>query len=172
VDQSLRFVYFIILSLSALSSSSCFGRASGKGLFAIHPSLTILYYRLLGAKIGKNVTIDTKAKLGEYDLLTLHDGCRIDKSHIRAFCVEREGYFRLESISIGRCAVINTYTIISPGASIADSAVYGPHASSHDPPTSKSYAAYNRTLCSKPHWLLQVLVAWPIIAIVLAISCK
>src|SRR5262249_25798972 len=63
-------------------------RSAGKGLFALHPSLTILYYRLLGAKIGKNVFIDPKTKLGEYDMLTFQDGCRIDKSHIRGFCVE------------------------------------------------------------------------------------
>ncbi|KAF9454453.1 hypothetical protein P691DRAFT_770641 [Macrolepiota fuliginosa MF-IS2] len=145
-------------------------RSAGKGVFAFHPSLTILYYRLLGAKVGKNVVIDPRAKLGEYDLLELRDGCRIDKSHIRPFGVEREGYFRLDNIVIGRCAVINTYTTIAPGATIPDSAVYGPHASSHDPPSSKAYAAYNRTLSPVPHWALQVFVAWPLIIIVVAIS--
>ncbi|XP_006461692.1 hypothetical protein AGABI2DRAFT_70890 [Agaricus bisporus var. bisporus H97] len=145
-------------------------RSSGKGLFALHPSLTILYYRLLGAKIGKNVFIDPKTKLGEYDMLTFQDGCRVDKSHIRGFCVEREGHFRLDPINIGKRAVINTYTSISPGAIIPDSAVYGPHASSHDAPFPKSYAIYNRTLSSGPHWLLQVLVAWPLIILVVAIA--
>jgi len=146
--------------------------ASGKGIFSMHPLLTILYYRLLGAKIGTNVSIDPKARLGEYDLLTIHDGCRIDRSHIRPFCVEREGLFRLQSITLGRCVVINTYTSIAPGACISDSTVYGPHASSHDQPTSKSYAAYNRGLCPKPHWLLQLLLGGPIIVLVLGISCK
>ncbi|KXN91106.1 Putative peroxisomal-coenzyme A synthetase [Leucoagaricus sp. SymC.cos] len=145
-------------------------RASGKGIFALHPSLTVLYYRLLGARVGENVSIDPKSKLGEYDLLTFHDGCRVDKSHIRPFGVDREGWFRLQNITIGRCAVVNTYTTIAPGACIPDSAVYGPHASSYDPPMPKSYAAYNRTLCPKPHWALQVLVAWPIIATVQVIS--
>ncbi|KAJ3572686.1 hypothetical protein NP233_g2920 [Leucocoprinus birnbaumii] len=145
-------------------------RASGKGLFAIHPSLTTLYYRLLGAKIGANVSIDPKARIGEFDLVTINDGCRIDRSHVRPFCVEREGHFRLQGITLGKCVVINTYTTISPGASIPDSTVYGPHASSHDPPSPKSYAAYNRSLCPNLHWFLQFIVAGPIIAFVMAIS--
>lgn len=136
----------------------------------MHPSLSIFYYRLLGAKVGKNVYIDPKAKLGEYDLLTLHDGCRLDRSHIRGFCVEREGSFRLDNVAIGRCAVINTYTTIAPGAVIPDSAVYGPHSSSHDLPSPKSYAAYNRTLFPEPHWVLQTFVAWPLISLVIAIA--
>ena len=170
VEQSIRFVFDIHTFLS--KSYFTFESASGKGIFSMHPSLTVLYYRLLGAKIGANVSIDSKAKLGEYDLLTIHDGCRIDRSHIRPFCVEREGFFRLQGITLGRCVVINTYTTIAPGACIPDSAVYGPHASSHDQPTPKSYAAYNHTLCPKLHWLLQLLVSGPIITLVLAISCK
>lgn len=116
--------------------------------------------------------IDPKAKLGEYDMLTFQDGCRVDKSHIRGFCVEREGHFRLDPINIGKRAVINTYTSISPGAIIPDSAVYGPHASSHDAPFPKSYAIYNRTLSPGPHWLLQILVAWPLVILVVAIARK
>ncbi|KAF5361772.1 hypothetical protein D9756_002164 [Leucocoprinus leucothites] len=168
VEQSIRFVFELFVFCSKPYKE--LGSASGKGLFALHPTLTVFYYRLLGAKIGANVSIDPKARLGEYDLLTIHDGCRIDRSHIRPFCVEREGFFRLQAITLGRCAVINTYTTISPGSCIPDSAVYGPHASSHEPPAPKSYAAYNRGLCPKLHWLLQLLVAGPIIALVLAIS--
>ncbi|KAK7056427.1 hypothetical protein VNI00_002982 [Paramarasmius palmivorus] len=143
---------------------------AGKGVFALHPSLEICYYRLLGAHIGKNVSINKDACLGEYDLLTLSDGCRIDVATIRGFCVEREGLFRLEPITIGRRAVINTYTWISPGSSIPESTVWGPHSSSHDQPLPRSFAAYNRTLITEPHWALQLFVAWPIIFIVQAAS--
>ncbi|PFH50931.1 hypothetical protein AMATHDRAFT_143766 [Amanita thiersii Skay4041] len=141
-------------------------RAAGRGVFSVHPSLEILYYRLLGARVGKNVHIDKKAKLGEYDLLTFKDGCRVDASLVRGFCVERDGYFRLDRITIGRHAVINTYTGVSPGTDIADGTVYGPHAASHDSPSPRSYGGYNRTSVAKPHWLLQVLVGWPIIFVV------
>ncbi|KAK7038712.1 hypothetical protein VNI00_010596 [Paramarasmius palmivorus] len=139
---------------------------AGKGIFALHPSLEIWYYRLLGAHIGKDVYIDKDARLGEYDLLTFADGCRIDAATVRGFCVEREGLFRLEPIMIGRRAVINTYTWISPGSSIPESTVWGPHSSSHDQPLPRSFGAYNRTLIVEPHWALQLFVAWPIIFIV------
>jgi hypothetical protein len=147
-------------------------RSAGQGIFSMHPCLEILYYRLLGARIGKNVRIDPKARLGEFDLLTLHDGCCIDASLVRGFCVERDGYFRLDKIVVGRKAFVNTFTQLSPGAVIPDGAVYGPHASSHDEPSRKSSAAYNRTIFRQPHWSLQVFVTWPIVLIVNFVSCK
>ena len=135
------------------------------------PFLEILYYRMLGAKIGSRVSIDRFAILGEFDLLKLQDGCRIDASQVRGFCVERNGFFSLDYINIGRNAVINTYTVISPGADIPEGTVYGPHASSHNEPSPPSYAAYNRTSISEPTWLLRCFVAYPIIMVVWVISC-
>ncbi|CAA7265178.1 unnamed protein product [Cyclocybe aegerita] len=145
-------------------------RISGRGIFAAHPSLTILYYRLLGAQIGKDVVIDENTKLFECDLLILQDGCRLDTSALRAFCVEREGFFRLAPITVGRRAFINTYTSISPGTSIPDNTVYGPHASSYDEPSPKSFAAYNRTLLAQPNLALRIFVAWPIMLTVIFLS--
>ncbi|KAJ4474912.1 AMP-dependent synthetase and ligase [Lentinula aciculospora] len=144
--------------------------SAGRGIFAMHPELSKLYYRLLGAHIGKDVSISKHAHLGEFDLLTLEDGCRIDSSLIRGFCVEREGYFRLTPIVIGRRAIVNSYTQISPGAVIPEGSVYGPHASSHESPSPPSYAAYNRTLFMEPHCLLKFFVAWPIIVAVTFVS--
>ncbi|KZT25194.1 acetyl-CoA synthetase-like protein [Neolentinus lepideus HHB14362 ss-1] len=141
-------------------------RIGGRGIFAMHPSLEILYYRLLGAHIGWDVKIDKMAKLGEYDLITLHRGCRIDKALIRGFCVERDGFFRLDRIVIGEGAVINTYTQISPGAQIPAGAVYGPHASSHEEAAADSNANSNRTMLRKPHWALQWFFCNPLIALV------
>ncbi|KAF9038595.1 hypothetical protein BJ165DRAFT_1499050, partial [Panaeolus papilionaceus] len=145
-------------------------RCAGRGIFASHPALVKLYYRLLGAKIGKDVYIDDRSKLYEVDLLTLEDGCHIDAPVLRGFTVEREGYIRLAPITIGQRAFVNAYTFISPGATIKSGTVYGPHASSFDKPSPKSFAAYSRTLTLEPHLLLKVFVAWPIILLVLFIS--
>ncbi|KAJ7777390.1 acetyl-CoA synthetase-like protein [Mycena metata] len=141
-------------------------RIAGRGIFASHPSLEVLYYRLLGAKIGQDVRIEKGAKLGEYDLLTFSDGCRVDTALIRGFCVEREGYFRLDRIVIGEKAVINTFTQISPGATIRPNTVYGPHASSRDTPSPRSHAAFNRTLLAEPSAWLKLFVAWPVMFLV------
>ncbi|KAJ7732272.1 acetyl-CoA synthetase-like protein [Mycena olivaceomarginata] len=145
-------------------------RISGRGIFSMHPSLEILYYRLLGARVGKGVKISKQAKLGEYDLLTFGDGCVVDNALIRGFCVEREGFFTLDRVSIGRYATVNTYTQISPGAAIPDGAVYGPHASSHDGSAPEGFAAFNRPMIPEPHLLLKLFVAWPVIFFVYFVS--
>ncbi|KAJ7173681.1 acetyl-CoA synthetase-like protein [Mycena filopes] len=145
-------------------------RIAGRGIFSMHPSLEVLYYRMLGATIGRDVRIDKGAKLGEYDLLTFHDGCRVDTALIRGFCVEREGYFRLDKIVIGEKAVINTFTQIAPGAIIRPHTVYGPHASSRDSPSPRSHAAFNRTLLPEPSAWLKLFVAWPVMFLVYFVS--
>ncbi|KAJ7034277.1 acetyl-CoA synthetase-like protein [Mycena alexandri] len=145
-------------------------RISGRGIFSMHPSLEILYYRLLGAHIGKGVTIDKHARLGEFDLLTFNDGCIIDNALIRGFCVEREGSFTLDTVSIGRYATVNTYTQIAPGANIPDGAVYGPHASSHDASAPQAFSAYSRPMIPEPRLLLKLFVAWPVIFFVYFVS--
>ena len=116
-----------------------------------------VYYRLLGAKIGSNVQIDSRARLAEYDLLHIHDDVKIDSALIRGFCVERDGFFRLDRVVVGRDATINTYTQVSPGAVIPDGATFGPHASSHDEPSPDGHAQYNRAAVRQPHWLLKLL---------------
>ncbi|KIM44384.1 hypothetical protein M413DRAFT_67790 [Hebeloma cylindrosporum] len=145
-------------------------RIAGRGIFSLHPSLTVLYYRLLGASIGRDVCIDDRTRLYECDLIALQDGCHLDTATLRGFCIERDGYFRLEPITIGRRAFVNTYTSISPGFHVPDGSVYGPHTSSYDAPSPKSFAAYNRTLLKEPRLFLKVFVAWPIIAFVVFFS--
>ncbi|KAJ7132303.1 AMP-dependent synthetase and ligase [Mycena epipterygia] len=137
-------------------------RIAGRGIFAMHPSLEVLYYRLLGARVGRNVHIDKSARLGEFDLLTFRDGCRVDAALVRGFCVEREGCFRLDNIVVGEKAVVNTFTQVAPGAVIPPATVFGPHAAARDAPSPRSYAAFNRTLIAQPSGWLKVFVAWPV----------
>ncbi|TBU29893.1 acetyl-CoA synthetase-like protein [Dichomitus squalens] len=145
-------------------------RIFGRGIFSGHPYLEVLYLRLLGARVSWNVVIDSNATLGEYDLLTFHDGCRIDNALVRGFCIERDGFFRLEPIVIGRGAVVNTYTQIAPGATVPDGAVYGPHASSYDAPSPPSHAQYGRSAVPSPHWAPRIFFAYPVIIIVKIVS--
>ncbi|KAJ6485731.1 acetyl-CoA synthetase-like protein [Mycena sanguinolenta] len=145
-------------------------RIAGRGIFSMHPALEVLYYRLLGARIGRNVCISKDARLGEYDLLTFKDGCRVDTALVRGFAVEREGYFRLDRVVIGERAVVNTFTQIAPGSRIAPATVYGPHASARDSPSPRAYAAFNRTLLDEPSWWLKVFVAWPVMFVVYFVS--
>lgn len=141
-------------------------RTAGKGLFGLTPSLTKTYFRLLGMSIGSDVQIDRFAKMAEYDLITIHDGARIDKSLVRGFCVERDGYFRLEPIIIGRDCVVNTFTQISPGARLADGTVWGPQSSSHEEPSSDAYASYNRNAVPTPNGALIAFIGVPILLVI------
>jgi acetyltransferase-like isoleucine patch superfamily enzyme len=147
-------------------------RSAGRGIFSMHPALEILYFRLLGAKIGSNVTIMKSAKLAEFDLLTIGDDVRIDSNVVmRGFCVERDGYFRLDPIQLGRGSVINTYTQVIPGAVVDDGAVYGPHASTNEGPSAPEYAMFNRSYREDPNAFLKYFVAWPICMLVFIASC-
>ncbi|KAG7094621.1 putative NRPS-like protein biosynthetic cluster [Marasmius oreades] len=139
---------------------------AGHGVFGLSAQLEIVYYRLLGAKIGRGVSIDRRAQLGEFDLITLQDGCRIDQALVRGFCVDRDGLFRLGPIVIGSNASINTMTQITPGSSIPENSVYGPQSSSFEGPSPSMFSVYNRKAIAQLHWALRYFVAWPIIVIV------
>ncbi|KAF9528938.1 AMP-dependent synthetase and ligase [Crepidotus variabilis] len=145
-------------------------RVAGRGIFSVHPSLTILYYRLLGARIGQGVQLDDDAMLYECDLITLEDGCHIDSTCLRGFRVEQDGYFTLAPTLVGKKAFINASTFISAGAQVPPGAVYGPHASSYDLSSQRMFAAYNRTLLPKPSIWLRIFVAYPLIFVVTFIS--
>ncbi|KIP01343.1 hypothetical protein PHLGIDRAFT_17261 [Phlebiopsis gigantea 11061_1 CR5-6] len=145
-------------------------RQAGRGIFAVSPAGIRLYCRLLGAHVGRDVHIDQTAALGEFDLLTFHDGCKVDKALVRGFCVERDGHFRLAPIEVGRNATINTYTQIAPGARIAADSVWGPHASSHEHPSPPAFVKYNRTTFRTPALWLRLLVGLPIIGLVMFVA--
>lgn len=140
-------------------------RTSGLGIFGLHPGLVRLYCRLLGARIGNNVQISSLARLAEYDLLTIPDGCRIDNALIRGFCVERGGFFSLAPVILGRGVVINDYTEIAPGTVIPEKTVWGPQASSNDQPSPTMFKDYNKHLLSSPNKINRLLVAYPILAL-------
>ncbi|KAL0571102.1 hypothetical protein V5O48_010858 [Marasmius crinis-equi] len=143
---------------------------AGHGIFSSTQGLEIIYYRLLGAKIGRGVSIDKKAQLGEFDLLTVHDGCTIDQACVRGFCVEKDGYFRLAPIVIGPNSTINTMTQITPGSTIPEDSVYGPQSSSLEGASPSEFKAYNRKAIPRPHPVLRYSIAVPIIVLVEFVS--
>jgi hypothetical protein len=110
--------------------------------------------------------------VGEYDLLEIQDGCRIDRAVIRGFCVEREGMLRLGRIVLEKNVVVNTYTQIPPGSVLKQDTVWGPHASSFDLPSGKDLTYVNRTMFTGLSLPWKVFIAWPIIFIVTFVSCE
>jgi len=103
----------------------------GRGIFGWSNSGLRMYLRLMGAKVGTGVIVDTRAKIGEYDLLTFEDHAVIDSNAtIRPFTLDR-GTILLEPIHIGRGASVGFRSIVAPGARVKDNTSIGPQSSSH-----------------------------------------
>ena len=100
---------------------------TGRGIFGLHSSLLVWYYRFLGAKIGSNVIISTSIDIGEFDLVTIGDNVAIDSAKIRPFhfCPKgrersdlkkpRENLLCFKKISIGSNSTIGFKAVLDPG---------------------------------------------------------
>ncbi|KAJ5233212.1 NRPS-like protein biosynthetic cluster [Penicillium citrinum] len=135
----------------------------GKGIFNNFNWSRVLFYRLLGAKIGKNVTISPSAKLGEYDLVEIGDNVVLDTCQCRPFAVERNTSMLLKKIRIGKDSSVGLKSIIAPGADVPENTCIGPNSSSWE---LQDADESNRDLLTsripKPHWILELLIVVPI----------
>ncbi|KAM0255161.1 hypothetical protein ACHAQJ_006004 [Trichoderma viride] len=142
----------------------------GKGFFNINNSTKRMYYRLMGAKIGKNVEI-TGTTLGEWDLLDIRDGAILTRCMCRPFAVEGNTSMYLGRIVIGENASIGVSSIIAPGAVVPPNACIGPNSSSWE---LEDAAEENRGLSPnqvpKPHKLLTCFLTIPLIFLSWAFS--
>lgn len=106
---------------------------AGLGLFTLSYPLTALYYRLMGANVGRRTRIAVTADLGEFDLLTIGDGACIDESAImRPFSLEG-GAMSLKPIEIGANASIGTRATIVPGSVLPTDTEISPLGTSDNP---------------------------------------
>lgn len=80
-----------------------------------------LYYRLLGAKIGKNAYIGS-ANLANLDLITIGDNSSIGfDARLTAYVVE-DGWLKIGSINIGSNCFIGARSVIGINSTIEDNA--------------------------------------------------
>ncbi|KAJ5565415.1 hypothetical protein N7513_001657 [Penicillium frequentans] len=135
----------------------------GKGMFARFNWSRVLFYRLLGAKIGKNVTLHPMVKLGEYDLIEIGDNVIMDVCQCRPFAVERNTSMLLKRISIGKDSSVGTKSILAPGAVVPENTCIGPNSSSWE---LQDADESNRDLLSsripQPHWIWSIILIEPI----------
>lgn len=89
---------------------------AGLGVFSMSYPLTALYYRLMGASVGRRTRIARNADLGEFDLLTIGDNACIDESAIvRPFVLEG-GAMSFRPIELGANVSIGTRAMVAPGS--------------------------------------------------------
>lgn len=83
-----------------------------------------LYFKIIGAKIGKNVYINTNLVSDAY-LLTLEDGVILGgDSEVTCHLMERE-HLILSPIRIGKGSLIGTGAYISPGVDVGERCTVG-----------------------------------------------
>jgi non-ribosomal peptide synthetase-like protein len=99
-------------------------RFSPLALFTGSP-LYVLYLRALGAKIGRNVAILSRAAPICTDLLTIGEGTVIRKDSVYAGYRAQGGVIQTGRISIGRNAFIGEATVIDIETSIGDGGQLG-----------------------------------------------
>ncbi|KUI70196.1 Putative peroxisomal-coenzyme A synthetase [Cytospora mali] len=142
----------------------------GMGLFSQSRATSVLYLRLMGAKIGKNVTIKG-AQMGEWDLLEIGDGAILERCMVRPFAGERNTSMYLGKIRIGKNATVGQSSIVAPGTTVPDNTCIGPNSSSWELDDADES---NRDLLMSnipgAHWLLSLLVTQPLVLISWVIS--
>ncbi|KAK7740911.1 putative secondary metabolism biosynthetic enzyme [Cytospora paraplurivora] len=136
----------------------------GHGLFQQTNYTSVLYLRLMGAKIGKHVTI-TGVQMGEWDLIEIDDGAILERCTVRPFAGERNTSMYLGKVRIGRNATVGMCSIVAPGTTVPDDTCIGPNSSSWE--VDDADEANRDLLFSKipgPHWALNCFVTKPVVA--------
>lgn len=140
----------------------------GVGLFGRFNWSRVLYFRMLGANIGKNVTIVSGAKLGEYDLIDIGDNVVLERCKVRPFAAERNTYMYLGRITIGANSSIGIASIVAAGHTLPESTCVGPNSSSWElEDADEVYRELNQSTIPRSHWLLDLFVGYPIIFFVM-----
>ncbi|MCJ1382767.1 hypothetical protein MMC17_005880 [Xylographa soralifera] len=139
----------------------------GKGIFGYTDKTRTLYFRLLGARIGKGVSIAKGAVLGEYDLLDIGDNVELDSCTCRPFAVERNTSMCLRRIVLGANSTIGLKSFVAPGTILPENTCIGSSSSTWE---TKDATESNRDLSirrvPKPNAILSVVLGLPIQALV------
>ncbi|WP_454785649.1 Pls/PosA family non-ribosomal peptide synthetase [Legionella sp. WA2024007413] len=90
--------------------------------FLVGSPLAGIYYRLLGAKIGKNCYLGSM-QISAHDLLTIGDNTSIGAdSRLNGYIIE-DGWLKIGSISIGNNCYIGSRAVVGLNAQLEDYAV-------------------------------------------------
>ncbi|MCJ1397237.1 hypothetical protein MMC11_000429 [Xylographa trunciseda] len=143
----------------------------GKGIFGFSDTTRILYFRLLGARIGKGVSIAKGTVLGEYDLLDIGDNVELDSCTCRPFAVERNTSMCLRRIVLGANSSIGLKSFVAPGTILPENTCIGASSSTWE---TKDATEVNRDLSTKrvpkSNVIISVVLGLPIQALVWFVS--
>jgi hypothetical protein len=92
--------------------------------FLLLTGVNVIYFRLMGAKIGKNCQINTK-NISDFHLITIGDNSMIGGQSTILGHVGERGKLKLRPVNIGSRVTVGLGAIIFPGVEIGDRAVVG-----------------------------------------------
>ena len=84
----------------------------------------VTFYRLMGARIGRNVVINT-CNLSEFDLLEIGDDSFIGGDAVIIGHVGERGLLRIRPVRIGKGCTVGQSSIVFPGAVMEDKSILG-----------------------------------------------
>jgi acetyltransferase-like isoleucine patch superfamily enzyme len=130
-----------------------------RGVWGSNGVLLAFYYRLLGAKIGKNARISLEAEIAEFDLVTIGDNAAIEMCTLRAFGVDN-GAMILGRVSVGNEASIGVRSVVAPFTTVPEGEHLGPLTSSYDVRAlNDQHERVNRRCLPEPDLFHQICVA-------------
>jgi acetyltransferase-like isoleucine patch superfamily enzyme len=92
--------------------------------YVVGTPLLCVFYRMMGAKIGKNVFIGS-TELGSFDLFEIGEGsCLGYESGYDGYWVEG-GKMHLKKVKIGAGCVVGNRALVAPGATMGDFLLLG-----------------------------------------------
>lgn len=83
-----------------------------------------LFYRAMGARIGKNVLINT-ANIYDFDVLTIGDNAFIGGDAVVIGHVGERGVLKIRPVRIGAKCTVGQSSVVFPGAVMGDGSVLG-----------------------------------------------
>ena len=82
------------------------------------------FYRLMGARIGRDVVINS-CNIFDFDLLEIGDGTLLGGDCVVIGHVGEQGMLRLRPVSIGKGCTVGQSSVVFPGAVMEDGTVLG-----------------------------------------------
>jgi acetyltransferase-like isoleucine patch superfamily enzyme len=133
-----------------------------RGIWGSNEFTLSLYYRMLGAKIGKNARISLEADIAEYDLVQIGENAAVEASTVRAFGVDN-GAMILGPVSIGENGSVGVRSVVAPFTSVPNQCHLGPVTSSYDVKGfDGKHIHVNRRHMPEPSVWMQLVIAVPL----------
>lgn len=140
-----------------------------RGIWGSNEVYLNIYYRLLGAKIGKGARISLEADVAEFDLVNVGENAAVEDCTLRAFGVDN-GAMILGPVHVGNNGSVGAKSVVAPFTSVPDDGHLGPVTSSYEVGKALDLKnrQFNRRCLAEPSIWLQVCLGSPI---TFAVNC-